>query len=171
MAEYGGIAKVMPLFAACFVIITFSSVAVPGTNGFIGEFLVLLGTFKSGLSIAFGAFAALGVILGAAYMLWMVQKVFFGALTQRENLSLRDLSWREGLTVAPFILLVLVMGTAPQPFLDRLAGSTQRFVARASFGAPGSKSDDGDVLMRVMPAPASTQTAALPLRPSPLAHR
>jgi len=78
IAEYGGIAKVMPVYSALFLIITFSSIAVPGTNGFVGEFLVLLGTFKSALPRFFGVLAALGVILGPAYMLWMVQRVFFG---------------------------------------------------------------------------------------------
>src|SRR5438067_1235240 len=114
MSDYGGIAKVMPFFAACFVIITFSSVAVPGTNGFVGEFLVLLGTFKAqNLSHVFGVLKTLGVILGAADMLWMVQKVFFGPVTQQESLHLRDLGWRERLTVLPFLVLVVVMGVMP----------------------------------------------------------
>ena len=73
MSDYGGIARVMPVFTAFFLITTFSSIAVPGTNGFVGEFLVLLGTFKSNLPVVFGVLAATGVILGAAYMLWMVQ--------------------------------------------------------------------------------------------------
>src|SRR5207248_11569471 len=95
ISDYGGIAKVMPVFAAVFLIITFSSVAVPGTNGFVGEFLVLLGTFRSPLQLGFGAAAATAVVLGAAYMLWMVQRVLFGQLTHRENLHLKDLSFRE----------------------------------------------------------------------------
>jgi NADH-quinone oxidoreductase subunit M len=177
MADFGGIAKVMPLFTAAFLIITFSSVAVPGTNGFIGEFLVLLGTFKSDLGLAagnphltavFGAFAALGVILGAAYMLWMVQKVFFGGLTHRENQYLPDLNLREGLTALPFLVLVLVMGLMPQPFLDRLSPSTERFLARARVGTPGATVDVDQVRVEVMSLP-STQTAAAPAAPVPLA--
>jgi NADH-quinone oxidoreductase subunit M len=169
MADYGGIAKVMPVFTASFILITFSSVAVPGTNGFIGEFLVLLGTFKSNLGLIFGVLAALGVILGAAYMLWMVQKVFFGSLTHRENQFLKDMNLREFATTAPFLVLVLVMGLMPQPFLDRLAPSTERFVARASVGTPGATPDDAKLPIEVLPLPRA-ETAAAPSHPSsPLA--
>ncbi|HYH95886.1 NADH-quinone oxidoreductase subunit M [Hyalangium sp.] len=169
MADYGGIAKVMPFFTASFLIITFSSVAVPGTNGFVGEFLVLLGSFKSTLWIGFSALATTGVILGAAYMLWMVQKVFFGSLTHRENQFLPDLNLREIATVAPFLVLVMVMGLMPQPFLDRLAPSTNRFVARASVGTPGAIPDASQLPVEVMALPAE-KTAAVPSRPSsPLA--
>lgn len=156
MSDFGGIAKVMPLFAALFVIITFASVAVPGTNGFVGEFLVLLGTFKAAnLSLWFGGLATVGVILGAAYMLWMVQKVFFGPLTQPANLSLEDLSWREALTALPFVVLVLVMGVMPQPFLDRLNPASERFVARATIGLSTSPNPFNAPLipMQVMPLP------------------
>jgi len=107
ISDYGGIAKVMPVFTAFFVIITFSSVAVPGTNGFIGEFLVLLGTFNSGLPLWLGVLASLGVVLGAAYMLLMVQKVFFGTVTRKENQNLQDLNLREIATALPFVVLVL----------------------------------------------------------------
>ncbi|WP_224361307.1 complex I subunit 4 family protein [Hyalangium versicolor] len=168
MADFGGIAKVMPVYTASFIIITFSSVAVPGTNGFIGEFLVLLGTFKSNLGIGFGVLAALGVILGAAYMLWMVQKVFFGSLTHRENQFLPDLNLREFITAAPFLALVLIMGLKPQPFLDRIAPSTNRFIARASVGTPGATPDASQLNVEVMPLPE--KTAAAPSAPSsPLA--
>jgi NADH-quinone oxidoreductase subunit M len=168
MSDYGGIAKVMPVFTAAFVIITFSSIAVPGTNGFIGEFLVLLGTFKSSLPLAFGAFATLGVILGAAYMLWMVQKVFFGSITHRENQFLKDMNLREFATVLPFLVLVLVMGLMPQPFLDRIEPSTQRFVARGSVGVQGANPSDELLRVQAMALPAE-QTAAVPSVPSPLA--
>jgi NADH-quinone oxidoreductase subunit M len=175
MADFGGIAKVMPVFTAAFVIITFSSVAVPGTNGFIGEFLVLLGTFKSDLGQAagnphltavFGAFATLGVILGAAYMLWMVQKVFFGGLTHRENQHLTDMNLRESLTVLPFIVLVGVMGLMPQPFLDRIQPSTDRYIARARVGTPGATVEADRVRVEVMQLPSSRTTAA-PAAPVP----
>jgi len=167
ISDYGGIAKVMPVYAACFVIITFSSVAVPGTNGFVGEFLVLLGTFKSGAGLAFGVLGALGVILGAIYMLRMVQRVFFGQITLRENLGLTDLSWREGLIAAPFVLVVLVMGLAPQPFLDRLHASTDMFVKRASFAAADSHLTPEMVRMKVMALPPEEGVAqALPVPPA-----
>jgi NADH-quinone oxidoreductase subunit M len=163
IADYGGIAKVMPVFTASFVIITFSSVAVPGTNGFIGEFLVLLGTFKSNLGWGFGVVATTGVVLGAAYMLWMVQKVFFGTLTHRENQFLKDMNLREFATTAPFLVLVLVMGLMPQPFLERLAPSTERFIARASVGNAALTPDESKLKVEVQPLP--TETAAAPARP------
>ena len=102
MRDYGGIAKVMPVFTALFVIITFSSIAVPGTNGFVGEFLVLLGTFKLQLPYGrvIGVIATTGVILGAVYMLWMVQKVFFGPIDNAENRHLKDMTVREGFVLA-----------------------------------------------------------------------
>jgi len=162
IADYGGIAKVMPVFTTSFIIITFSSVAVPGTNGFIGEFLVLLGTFKSNLHTAFGVLATLGVILGAAYMLWMVQKVFFGTITHRENQVLKDMNLREFATVVPFLVLVLVMGLMPQPFLDRIAPSTDRFIARASVGNPALTPSEN--LLRVEVQQLPTETAAAPTR-------
>ena len=162
MADFGGIAKVMPVFTASFLIITFSSMAVPGTNGFIGEFLVLLGTFKSTLSPVFGVLATTGVILGAAYMLWMVQKVFFGSLTHRENQFLPDLNLREFVTAAPFLVLVLVMGLQPQPFLDRLAPSTSRFIARANVGTPGATPDENHAAHPGHAAPAEKTAAASP---------
>jgi len=146
----------MPVFATAFIIITFSSIAVPGTNGFIGEFLVLLGTFKSSLHLAFGVFAATGVILGAAYMLWMVQKVFFGALAHRENVGLTDMNKRELVTVLPFLVLVLVMGLRPQPFLDRLEPSTNRFIARSGLAVPGSaRAADETLRVKTLALPAA----------------
>src|SRR5262249_37752086 len=98
-----------------FLIITFASIAVPGTNGFVGEFLVLLGTFKSTeIPMWIAVLAATGVILGAAYMLWMVQRVFFGPLVQVENARLRDVNGRE-LAAAPPLGVVGVGGRPPPP--------------------------------------------------------
>jgi NADH-quinone oxidoreductase subunit M len=172
MSDYGGIARVVPVFTAAFLIITFSSIAVPGTNGFIGEFLVLLGTFKSNLGMGLAAVSVLGVILGAAYMLWMVQKVFFGPLTHRENQHLSDLSLREFATVLPFLVLVLVMGLMPQPFLDRINPSTERFITRASLGIPGNNVSPDQVQISVIGLPASDVAAAPTAQPSgPLADR
>ncbi len=167
MSDYGGIASVMPVFAVAFVVITFSSIAVPGTNGFIGEFLVLLGTFKSSLWTGFGVLATTGVILGAAYMLWMVQRVFFGQLTHRENAHLTDMNWREMATVAPFLVLVLVMGLMPQPFLDRLNPAADRFVDRFNVGARDSRITDAEVRMVVAQLPPRA-AQPLPGAPRPL---
>ncbi|HYV45481.1 MAG TPA: NADH-quinone oxidoreductase subunit M [Myxococcaceae bacterium] len=166
ISDYGGIAKAMPMFAAVFLIITFSSVAVPGTNGFVGEFLVLLGTFKSSLSTAYGVLAATGVILGAAYMLWMVQRVFFGQVTHRENAHLRDLGARELVTVLPLVAAALLMGLYPQPFLERLQAPTERFVARVNVGVPGVETDDDVVRFNVMPLPPPDAEQPKPAQPA-----
>ncbi len=169
MSDYGGIARVMPVYAAFFLIVTFSSIAVPGTNGFIGEFLVLLGTFKSNLPMWLGVTAATGVILGAAYMLWMVQKVFFGQVTHQENLGLLDMNKREVAAALPFIVLIAVMGLRPQPFLDVLNTSTERYVARAKFASGDGPDDDRlvRVLVRQLPRAAVAQAdAPTPMRPS-----
>ncbi|MCI0571714.1 MAG: NADH-quinone oxidoreductase subunit M [Myxococcaceae bacterium] len=177
MSDYGGIARVMPLFTAAFLVATFSSIAVPPTNGFVGEFLVLLGTFKSDLSLVLAVLASTGVILGAAYMLWMVQKVFFGQVTHGENQGLKDLGGREVLTALPFVALVLVMGLRPQPFLERLEPSARRLVARANVARPGAASPDAELLISALPLPPAGGTVAkspeapprLPLRPARLA--
>jgi NADH-quinone oxidoreductase subunit M len=170
MSDYGGIAKVMPAFAALFLITTFASVAVPGTNGFVGEFLVLLGTFKSSLPIWSGAVAALGIILGATYMLWMVQRVFFGQLTHRENGHLKDLSLREALTAVPLVVVALWTGLYPQPFLERLEPAAHRFVSRAMAGAPGLD-DAGEALeIRAMALPSAGGRDAPPPRPPELSQ-
>ncbi|MDC0745749.1 complex I subunit 4 family protein [Polyangium mundeleinium] len=125
--EFGGLAKVMPLYTVVFLIVTFASVGVPGTNGFVGEFLVIMGTF---LSERLGKFAgihtvgaAAGVILAAVYMLYVVQKMFFGPLTNPKNKHLPDLTVRESLALAPLVLMIFVIGFFPSIFLDRMKES------------------------------------------------
>ena len=163
MSDYGGIAKSMPVFTALFLIITFSSVAVPGTNGFVGEFLVLLGTFKSNLPVWAGVLGASGVILGAAYMLWMVQKVFFGQLTHLENQHLSDVNRRELAAALPFVVLVLAMGLRPQPILDVIEPSTNRYIARALYAAAEGGVPDQAVQVQVKALPPKAPEAgALP---------
>ena len=128
--DYGGITKVMPLFAVAFMIATLSSVALPGTNGFVGEFLILLGFWKAnpGLTI----FAATGVIFGAVYMLWMFQRVMFGPIENPENQKLKDLSAREILVLAPLMILIFVMGVLPNLFFNKMETSVTRFLERSS---------------------------------------
>lgn len=119
ISKYGGLAGVLPVFSIIFFIITMSSIAVPMTNGFIGEFLILLGTFRANVWI--GGLATLGVILGAAYMLWMYKRVFFGQpgeLVRDEKHPLHDLNLREVTVLAPLVVLVFWMGLWPNQFLD-----------------------------------------------------
>lgn len=128
IAEYGGLAKALPLYAICFLIVTFSSIAVPMTNGFVGEFLILFGTFQK--SQVFASIAVLGVILGAAYMLWMVKKVFFGGAGKivQENKNLKDMNLRELLAMAPLLVLIFWMGLFPGIFLKYSEKSMENIV-------------------------------------------
>ncbi|MDA1192098.1 MAG: proton-conducting transporter membrane subunit, partial [Candidatus Poribacteria bacterium] len=120
IADFGGIAKKMPIYSTFFLIITFSSIGLPATNGFVGEFLVLLGTFMTQGRAVFAVIGATGVILAAVYMLWMVQRVFFGPITNDENEGLTDLSVREIAATVPLLAFVFVLGVFPKPFLDRM---------------------------------------------------
>jgi NADH-quinone oxidoreductase subunit M len=122
IAEFGGLARVMPVFSALFLVVTLSSIALPLLNGFVGEFLVLVGAFTSATlpyAKAFASVAALGMILSAVYMLWMYQRVIMGEITSPENLKLSDLNRREKLALAPICLLILWMGVLPSTFLTR----------------------------------------------------
>lgn len=124
--DFGGIAKVMPLYAVLVMIIVFSSIGLPGTNGFIGEILILIGLFKASMVAA--VLAATGVILGAAYMLWMFQRVVFGKIKHQENAGLKDLSAREFLTLLPIIILILWIGVYPKHFFKLTSASTTHIV-------------------------------------------
>jgi NADH-quinone oxidoreductase subunit M len=118
ISDYSGLAKVAPWFTIVFLIVTFSSIAVPMTNGFIGEFLILLGAFQS--QKIFACFAVLGVILGAVYMLWMVKRVFFGKVSPMVEKYAKqglDMNWREVVVMAPLIVLIFWMGIFPNSFL------------------------------------------------------
>ena len=116
--DFSGIAKVMPLFSVIFMIITLSSIGLPLTNGFVGEFLILLGVFK--MNVWYAVFAATGVVLSACYMLWMYQRVFYGKVTHEENKKLLDLDWREKIILLPLVILVFWIGIYPKPLLERI---------------------------------------------------
>ncbi len=121
ISEFGGIATPMPVFSTLFLIIAFSSIGLPLLNGFVGEFLILNGTFNSTYPRAFAALATTGVILSAVYMLWMVQRVVFGEITNEENHHLSDLNFREKCILVPIVLLIIFMGVYPSFFLSRSA--------------------------------------------------
>jgi NADH-quinone oxidoreductase subunit M len=125
---------VMPIYAAVFVVITMSSIGVPGTNGFVGEFMVIIGTFVSGPLGRHGqlqaVLAALGVILAAVYMLSVVQKTFFGPLSNPKNRALQDLNARESIALAPLVVLVFVIGLFPSLLLSRMTESTDAAIER-----------------------------------------
>ncbi|MBS2022804.1 MAG: NADH-quinone oxidoreductase subunit M [Deltaproteobacteria bacterium] len=169
LADYGGLAAITPGIAAVFLVITLSSIGLPGTNGFVGEFLVLMGTYtaKLGQGSLFGldfdkaavlsAFAATGVILGAVYMLWMYQRTMFGPVTREENKSLKDLSLREWITFAPLLAAIVVIGVQPQSMLSAIKQPVDEFVARVNRA-------DASVAPR-------TATGATPARRAPLRPR
>jgi NADH-quinone oxidoreductase subunit M len=130
--EFGGLATQMPLFSTFFVFASLSSIGLPFLNGFVGEFLILLGTWMSGFRHSWIAamFAATGVIWAAVYMLWMLQRVVFGRITNRENAHLQDLNAREVGLLLPLLFLMLYMGVYPAPFLNRARSSVEAVRAR-----------------------------------------
>lgn len=132
ISEYGGLARVVPVFATLLMIVTFSSIGLPGLNGFVGEFLILLGTFNANnhYGTFHAAFAATGVILSAIYMLWMIQRVLWGPLTNPKNERLADVKPRELAYLAPLLALVFIMGLVPGPFLKTYHASTEAFLGR-----------------------------------------
>lgn len=128
LADFGGLAKVMPKLAVFFLIITLSSIALPGTNGFVGEFLILLGVFRS--NVVYAVLAATGVILGAVYMLWMFQRVMFGEITKEANKLLKDLSKRETAILCVIVFFIFLMGLYPHAFFKKMDVSAAEYLKR-----------------------------------------
>jgi NADH-quinone oxidoreductase subunit M len=120
IAAYGGLVNNMPLYALVFMIFTLANVGLPGTSGFVGEFLALIGTFKANIPVA--TLATIGVILSACYALWLYRKVVFGVIEKPALAGLRDLGRREILVFAPLVFLTILFGIYPKPVLDMSAG-------------------------------------------------
>ncbi|MEW6080011.1 MAG: NADH-quinone oxidoreductase subunit M [Thermodesulfobacteriota bacterium] len=121
ISEYGGIYKVMPWFATLFLITAFSSMGVPGLNGFIGELLILIGAFKA--NVWLGLIATAGLVLGAVYLLWMYKRVIYGEITKEENKSLKDMTSREWVYMLPIVVFMFWIGLCPRPFLNTMHAS------------------------------------------------
>jgi NADH-quinone oxidoreductase subunit M len=162
VTQFGGLAAVMPVYAAVFLVVTFSSIGLPGTNGFVGEFMVLLGTFASQSLGTFATtqavFACAGVILAAIYMLSVVQRMFFGPITNDANRSLPDLTVRESIALAPTVVLIFVIGLFPSLFLNQTSRSVSAAIEQYR---------DGRIAYQQMPDEA-TQAILLPRRGGPL---
>ncbi|MGZ3743034.1 MAG: complex I subunit 4 family protein [Pseudobdellovibrionaceae bacterium] len=170
ISKYGGLASVLPIYTIFFFIITLSSIAVPMTNGFVGEFLILLGSFKA--MPAFTYAAVFGVVLGAVYMLWMFKRVFFGTqgeLVKDDHHPVHDLNMREIAVMVPLVIMVFWMGLFPNQFLDWSKASVTHLVENRSgysltiYGASGVDAMDSAPIPAVVPKvepPAMTEQPA-----------
>ena len=143
IAAYGGLVNNMPKYAVAFLIFTMANVGLPGTSGFIGEFLTLLGVFRVNTWVAL--FATTGVILSAAYALWLYRKVVFGALTKESLEGMLDLSGREKLILYPLVVLVIFFGVYPAPIFDATASSVQALVNTISISLDAAHSRGGEL--------------------------
>jgi NADH-quinone oxidoreductase subunit M len=152
--EFGGLTKPMPVYTVLFLIATLASIGLPTTNGFVGEFMVITGTFASAKLGHFAGVqavgAAIGVILGAVYMLMVVQKMFFGPITKKENKLLPDINGRELVAVAPLAMMIFVIGLFPNIFLTQIKGAADRvqndFDARVGVN-PAPKFYEGPIML------------------------
>jgi NADH-quinone oxidoreductase subunit M len=158
IAEFGGLKAVVPRLVGAFLLITLASIALPGMNGFIGEFLILLGAFRAHPRMT--AVAATGVILSAVYMLWMFQRVNYGTVTNEKNRGLRDLTGREWAMMAPTIAMCIFMGVAPNFFLKPMEASVVRVIDRINGVTTFAKSR----AQNLEPPTASLQTPPSTLR-------
>ena len=148
IAEFGGIARVAPWFATAFLITALASIGLPGTSGFVGEFLALMGAFESHPTLAF--LATLGVIFAAYYMLPMVQTVFFNKLESDENREIEDLNSREMVILAPLCALMIIIGWNPTPLLERMEPSVRVVIERVEEA--GARAAAIEVLDAIPPA-------------------
>jgi NADH-quinone oxidoreductase subunit M len=168
--EFGGIAKVMPVYAAIFVIVTMASVGVPGTNGFVGEFMVIMGTIVSQVlerqATSQAAVAAFGVILAAVYMLHVVQKMFFGPIDNPKNERLEDLNPRETVALAPLVALVFIIGLFPSLFLSRTTESVTAILDGFVSGRAEYEQHVGDPNPKLRPLKGGPLEQGYPEAPS-----
>jgi len=148
ITDFGGLSKQMPIFATIFMIVTFSSVGLPGTNGFVGEFLILLGAFESQLRW-WTIVATSGVILSAVYMLWVFQRVMFGELDNPKNQKLLDLNAREIAIMVPLVVMIFFMGLYPKPFIDKMDPAIQKLVAQVRVATVDAKVIPGSEMIQL----------------------
>ena len=132
IADYGGLANRMPVYTVLFAISLFASMGMPGLNGFIGEFTILRGAFE--VSAWWAGFAVLGIVLGAAYLLWLFQRVMLGPITNPKNEGVRDMNLREIVVMAPLIAGCFWIGLYPKPFFEILEAPTNKLVERLDPG-------------------------------------
>ena len=133
IADFGGLTKQIPIFATFFMIVTLSSIGLPGLNGFVGEFLILVGAFKS--RILYASIATSGIILAAVYMLWMFQRVMFHEITHEENKTLKDVNKREFAVLIPVVVLIFWIGIYPNSFLRKMDASVNHLLKQVGIEA------------------------------------
>jgi NADH-quinone oxidoreductase subunit M len=143
ISELSGLQRSAPIMAAVFTLVMMSSLGLPGLNGFVGEFLVLLGTFVTHRWYA--VVAAIGVILAALYLLWGYQRVFHGPAEPPENAEVQDLRLREGLALAPLVGLIVFLGVYPKPMLERIEPSVNALIQHVGDAVPGFAEKQGPV--------------------------
>jgi len=158
LAAFGGIWKVLPVFGGISLLVTLSSMGLPGLNGFIGEFTILLGTFGSEvLGFFFALFATLGVILAAVYMLYMFQKVFMGEVTSEENKHLEPMHWQEVAVMIPIMVAIIWIGLQPAPFFRTMDSSVAALVTHVE--------ETANVVLAEPITASISDTAAVPTNP------
>jgi NADH-quinone oxidoreductase subunit M len=157
LADYGGLGRTMPVYATFFVIAVLSSVGLPGLNGFVGEFLILAGSFRTFPAAA--TIAATGVILAAIYLLWLVQKVFFGPITNEENRHVPDIAWNEIAAMVPLVIFMVWIGVHPNTFLKKIQPSVTHLIATIN----------GETDQKVMVAESEGEAQRASISPLPAA--
>jgi len=133
ISEFGGLWKVVPAFSVLFLVVVLSSLGLPGLNGFVGEFLVLVGAFQVNPWLA--AFATTGIIFAAVYLLWMYQRVIFGEVTHEENRHLTDLSLREWAVLVPLLVMIVWIGVYPSAFTGKTEATISALIAQVQSKA------------------------------------
>ena len=144
IAEYGGLAKVIPIYSGCLVVVALSSIGLPGLNGFVGEFLILVGSFRVFPWVT--VLATTGVVFAAYYMLPTIRRAVWNEVTIEENRKLLDLSRLEMAIIVPLLFMIVLMGIYPKPFIDRIAASAEMLSERIVLVANRDAGSDGDVV-------------------------
>ena len=160
IAAYGGLVERMPRYAFAFMVFTMANVGLPGTSGFVGEFLTMIGVFQVNTWVAFGA--AFGVIFSACYALWLYRRIIFGALTKESLRGMLDLNLREKVMLYPLIVLTIVFGFYPSPILDTTAAAVDKLVAQYSASVGIDLSAPNPLLGEVAPTPVEEAAAHEP---------
>jgi NADH-quinone oxidoreductase subunit M len=172
ISAYGGLVERMPQYAFAFMVFTMANVGLPGTSGFVGEFLTMIGVFQVNTWVAFGA--AFGVIFSAGYALWLYRRVIFGALTKDSLKGILDLNLREKVVLYPLVVLTVVFGFYPAPILDTTAAAVDNLVAHYSETLGRNPAvdlaDERAPLEYVAPAEGAEQPAAEEHAAEPAAH-